>query len=118
MASAIGLTPNRIVVLIALILIGYFAVIGASNALHNASLAREQRQLEADMNNIQGQIEQASKVKDYVRSDEYIEGVARNELNLVRPGEVLVKVVPATPTPSEQDDGQAPRPWWERLFSH
>jgi cell division protein FtsB len=115
LAAAIGLTPNRLVLLIAGVLIAYFVVITLSNATHNASLAEEQRVLERETSALAGSLTELHAVEKYVRSEEFVEGVARNQLNLVRPGEVLVKVLPSEQGESEPPEGP-PSPWWERLF--
>ncbi len=115
MAAAIGLTPNKIVGLVALLLAGYFVIIAVTNAAHNASLAQEQRQLERENTQLTRTVGELQAVKSYVRSEAYIESVARQQLNLVRPGEVLVKVLPTEPGDPAQQDGP-PEPWWRRLF--
>jgi len=57
-------------------------------------------------------------VRDYLKSDEYIEYNARRVLGLVRPGETLVIVssnapaTDATATPFSPDGGA----WWKDLF--
>ena len=103
--------------MLALVLAGYFIVIGASNAAHNAKLAREQRAVEREVTEIRASIDQLGAARAYVRSDAFIESVARNELNLVRPGEVLVKVLPLHRDDSDTEpQGTAATPWWERLL--
>ncbi len=115
LAASIGLTPNRIVLIIALILVAYFGVIGVSNATHNASLAREQRVLERETTGLAAELARLRAVKSYVKSDEFVEGTARNQLGLVRPGETLVRIIPEVKDGAAPPDGP-PGPWWERLF--
>lgn len=115
MAAAIGLTPNKIVGLVAMLLAGYFVIIAVSNAAHNASLAQEQRSLERENTQLTQTVGELQAVKGYVRSEAYIESVARQQLNLVRKGEILVKVLPTEPNTDTQHDGP-PEPWWRRLF--
>ena len=57
-------------------------------------------------------------VRDYLRTDEYIEGEARRLLGLVQPGESLVVVsssVTPAPDSGESEDSDY-RPWWEKLY--
>lgn len=68
-------------------------------------------------------------LRDYARSDAYVETWARDEGKMIRPGEVLVIPVPAgliveaTPTPSTLIDLQTAPPapdtwmiWWALFF--
>jgi cell division protein FtsB len=64
---------------------------------------------------------------EYVRSDEYVEQWAREDVKMARPGEVLI-IVPDDPdeepvddTPSTSTAESEPRPfwveWWELIFT-
>ena len=59
------------------------------------------------------------RVRDYLRTDEYVEFMARRVFGLVKPGEVLV-IVDAPKSPAAQqgpDDAPLGATWWQRLFS-
>ncbi len=129
------LSPARVIILLAVAVAAYFVFVAGGEYLRSRSLEDDEHRIQREVLELQQQHEKLLAVRDYLLSDEYIEGVARRLLGLVRPGETLVIVTstdaaaaaPAdqaeegaqteegaqpepTPTP---DDGQA---WWERLF--
>jgi len=57
-------------------------------------------------------------VRDYLRTDEYVEFMARRVFGLVKPGEVLVIVdaPKAQSTSSSPQDFPLGATWWQRLF--
>ena len=59
-----------------------------------------------------GQLEQ---IREYLRSDEYVEFMARRVFGLVKPGETLV-IVKAPPAVDEGVPDAVGRPWWQDLF--
>ena len=85
------------------------------NALENLKLDEERNNLEASIADYQWQYQQLSGIRDYLRSDEYVQSIARRELGLVMPGEPAVIVVSpkAAATPPADRSGQH---WWERLI--
>jgi cell division protein FtsB len=65
------------------------------------------------------QHEELVALREYLRSDEYVEGIARRVLGLVKPGETLTIVSgPEQPgAGGEAEEGGRPsQPWWEALF--
>lgn len=103
----------------ALIAAGFLALSTTRNAVRNYQLRDNERDLRAELRQLDADREQLSAVHDYLESDEYIEDVARRVLGLVRPDETLVIVsgnaAPAaetapTPRPSLN------QPWWKDLF--
>ena len=114
------LSLTRIVVLLAVGVVGYLLFSAVGDTLLSLRLSNDQEQLERQIADLQHQHDRLQEVRDYLQTDSYIEGVARRVLGLVRPGETLVVVSSsATPTPvpapgaDPQVDTQS---WWERLY--
>lgn len=112
------LSLARIIVLLAALVVGYFAFSTIGDPLLSHRLNQEEQQLNREIFQLERQQAQLEAIRDYLRTDEYIEGVARRLLGLVRPGETLFIVsssAEATPAPTPQPDDE-PRPWWEQLY--
>lgn len=103
------------------------AIIGGK-ALQGYEMREEARALERRIDDLRKENRRLAEELEYLRSDQYIEKVAREELGLVRPGDVAVAaIVPEdgrsasllpTPTPSptpvpEKQDV----PNWQRWLS-
>lgn len=112
--------PITTVVLgIALLAVGYLAFTTARYVHHNYQAGKEERQIEADLVQLDRDHDELVAVRDYLKSDEYIEYIARRILGLVRPGETLVVVsgTEAAPPPAAPDAARTPgAPWWKTLF--
>ena len=100
---------------------GLLAFTTGRNMLRNYHLGQEEAQIRADLERLRYEHNQLSGIRDYLRSDAYIEDVARRTLGLVKPGETLVVVSgpagepAAVPTPAPQATPGAA--WWKRLFN-
>lgn len=102
----------------AILAVGYLGFTTARYVIHEYQLRQEQASLSREIDELAVEHEQLIAVRDYLKSDEYVEEVARQELGLVRPGETLVVVsstAGSTPTPLP-DEPSAGRAWWQRLF--
>jgi cell division protein FtsB len=117
----------RVVVLVAAALVGYLLFAAGGDYLHSRQLRAEEKTVQQQIVELQRQHEELLAIREYLHSDEYIEGVARRILGLVRPGETLVVVTSSEASAGpveEQGEGADPeeqesedwRPWWERLF--
>lgn len=113
------LTPARMAIAAAVLVVGYFLFSAAGDLLLSHRLNRDEADLEQEIAKLQQQTQDLERVRDYLRTDEYVEGVARRVLGLVRPGETLVIVnSSAEPTPgAERTDRSTERAWWEELFA-
>lgn len=103
------------------LVVTYFLVSGALQAVRSYQLGQEEGRLEEELRQSQERYRRLEALRDYLSSDEYIETVAREQLGLVRPGEQgIVVIAPApTPTPQPGPDGEASPPqelWWEELI--
>jgi cell division protein FtsB len=114
----------RVVVLVAAALVAYLLFAAGGDYLRSRQLQAEEKTVQQQIVELQRQHEELLAIREYLHSDEYIEGVARRILGLVRPGETLVVVTSSEASGvsvEEQGDGAEPesedwRPWWERLF--
>jgi cell division protein FtsB len=105
----------------AVLTIAYFLASAGRNVYHNYQLGQEESQVRKDIAALDRDHAQLAAVRDYLKSDEYIEYTARNTLGLVRPGETLVvvsssqapPVLAATPGPQRAANGE----WWKDLFA-
>lgn len=98
----------------------YFAYTTARYVVNNYQLRQQERQARADIARLDQDRQQLTAVRDYLKSDEYVEDVARRTLGLVMPGETLVIVSGTSPTPEPTATPGAratPQPpWWKQLF--
>ena len=112
------LTPARIAIVLATLVVGYFFFAAIGDTLLSQRLSQDEQGLQQEIADLQRQHSRLEAIREYLRTDEYIEGIARRVLGLVRPGETLVIVTSnATPTPTEgmSEETQLGR-WWEQLF--
>ena len=109
-----GLTPRRVMIVAALFIVGYFALLVVSNAITHHRLAREEAALRTEIALLERREARLRALREYMQSDTFVEAVAR-ENGLVRPGEIaVVQVGPdgAVETPSMRPGD----PWWARYF--
>ncbi len=100
---------------------GYLALTTGRYMIHNYQARAEERDLRAELVQLDQDHDELVSVRDYLKSDEYIEYVARRTLGLVRHGETLVVVAGnepvATPTAGAPRGERTPSPvWWRVLF--
>jgi cell division protein DivIC len=113
------LSLTRAVILLAALVVGYLIFAAVGDTLLSQRLNRDEQQLQQEIAEFRRQQAKLEAIRDYLQTDEYIEGVARRVLGLVRPGETLVIVSSSaapTPTPEEQPGEEDNRPWWENLY--
>ena len=102
--------------------IAYLGFTTARYVVHEYNLRDEQATLHQQIDQLDRDHEKLVAVRDYLKSDEYIEDVARRVLGLVRPGETLVVVSSSAPPASTSPIAVAPTTrtpaaeWWKDLF--
>lgn len=109
----------RIAVVLAAALVGYLLFSTSGGVLLSQRLGQDKQELSREIEELREQRADLEAIRDYLRSDEYIEGMARRLLGLVRPGETLVIVsssTPPTPTPEHRPGDAEGRPWWEAIY--
>ncbi len=113
------ISATRVVLAVTALVVVYFLVAGAFNAIRSHQLRQEQGRLEADVGQLQERFQRLEALRDYLNSDEYIEAVAREQLGLVRQGETGFVVISSVPSPTPAP-GQEPLPqpglWWDVLI--
>lgn len=119
------LTP--LVIGAAALAITYLGFTTGRYVVHEFNLREDQAQLHREIHQLDRDHEQLVAVRDYLKSDEYIQDAARRVLGLVRPGETLVVVSSSAPptsvapapatTPSAPSAARTPAAeWWKDLF--
>ena len=97
----------------------YFLVSAGFGGIRAHQLRQQQGRLEADIQELQTRYQRLEALHQYLTSDEYIEGVAREQLGLVREGEtgivVISTVLSPTPSPGAGPDA-GPQLWWDILI--
>jgi len=110
--SSRWLSPKRWIILLTAVVAVYFIFTAASNTLQAIQVGQEEERLRQEVDGLAEWHNRLTALRDYWKSDEYIELVARRELGLVRPGELGIVVISAvTPTPP----AEPPKPVWEAL---
>ena len=111
------LSLTRVVIALAVVAVGYFVFSVIGDALLSRQLERDEQQLQLEIAELRRDQRELEAIRSYLETDEYIEGVARHILGLVRPGETLIVVsTSATPTPLPDGAPADDRPWWEILY--
>lgn len=117
------ISAARIILLLTAIVVGYFLFLSATNFVRSFQLDEQEKQLGAEVERLQERYQRLQALRDYLNSDEYVEAVAREQLGLVRPGEVGIVVI--SPPPVQPEDGDKKeedeeaveqRLWWEMLI--
>ena len=112
------LSPGRFLLAATLLVAGYLVYSAGGSLLHSYQLQGDEAQLRADIEDLRVQHDQLQQVRDYLRTDEYVEFMARRVFGLVKPGEILVIVDAPKHTSSQAAPDGFPlgATWWQRLF--
>jgi len=113
------LSLTQIVFILAMVVVGYFGLAAVGDTLLSQRVNQEEQELRQEVAQLREDKVQLEAIREYLWTDEYVEGVARRTLGLVRKGESLVIVKPsitATPEPDTSNADDEPRQWWERLY--
>lgn len=105
-------TSARIVLLVALAAVAYFAFAAVSNGVQTHRLRQDEEQMSKEIGQLQEEYSSLVGLHEYVRSDEYVESVARQQLGLVRPGETPIVVLPTADEGKEEEAAPVGR-WWD-----
>lgn len=105
--------PAQMVMAVALVLLALFIYATVQTAAQGYRLKREEQALTQEVAALARQRNELEGLLRYLKSDEYIEGFARQQFGLVRPGEVAVQVDAPEASGEERLPGQR---WWEALF--
>lgn len=110
----------RVLILLATVVVGYFVFSAVGGTLLSQRLDRDEQQLQREIEELRAQEAELVAIREYLQTEEYIEGVARRVLGLVQPGETLI-IVSSSVTPVPTSEGAQSederRTWWEELYS-
>jgi cell division protein FtsB len=108
-------SPGRFLLVAIILVAGYLMFSAGTNLAQNFRLVTDEQKLQGNVNDLPAEVDQLNQIRDYLRSDEYVEYMARRVFGLVKPGEKLVAVQAPHDPP---DDGQDSKDltWWQRLF--
>lgn len=107
---------STIVLGVTALVVAYFLVGGAFNAIRSHQLRQQESQLRAEIDDLQARYEELDALREYLDSDEYVEAVAREQLGLVRRGETGIIMIPVQPSPTPGPNEAEPELWWDILI--
>jgi cell division protein FtsB len=108
-------SPGRIVLAASLIVIVYLLFSAGGSALDYYRFAGDEDRLRDQVTRLQNEEQQLEQIRDYLRSDDYVEFMARRVFGLVKPGETLV-IVQSPDSDEDAVEQTAGESWWQRLF--
>ena len=109
-------SPGRIILVAVIVAAVYLTLSAGTNLLHSYELVNDESRLRDEVAALDVKEDQLQQIRDYLRTDEYVEFMARRVLGLVKPGETLV-IVDAPQSKDASESDPANTPWWQRLFS-
>jgi cell division protein FtsB len=119
------LTATQVVLILTLPLVAYFGYGAARKAMEIHELRGRAERLRLEIDQLQARHLELTRQRDYLKTDQYIERVAREELGLVKPTEIPIVVVvkpdavvpPRAAAPPPTDQRSNPQRWWDAFFS-
>ncbi|TAK81120.1 MAG: septum formation initiator family protein [Dehalococcoidia bacterium] len=108
-----GFGPAQMVLAIALLLLGLFLYAMAQTAVQAHRLGAHEREVFAEVEQLRRQQAELQGLLTYLKSDEYVEGFARQQFGYVKPGETLVEVTAPAAEKGQRRPGDR---WWEAAF--
>jgi cell division protein FtsB len=109
-------SPGRIILVATIAAAAYLTFSAGTNLLHSYELVNDESRLRDEVAQLDAQESQLQQIRDYLRTDEYVEFMARRVLGLVKPGETLV-IVDAPENQAASENDPTNMRWWQRLFS-
>ena len=111
-------TGQRALVLTTLGLILYLGTLTVARTLETYATYQDAARMRAEIQGLQERYAQLETLRDYELTDDFVEQVARRELNLIKPGETAVIVIAPTPTPTEALPllVEERKPWWREML--
>ncbi len=113
-------SASTLVLLATLSLAMYFAFAAGQRSLQMYHMQQERARLERDISALQARQRGLLEQKQHLLNSQDIEGAARRQLDLVKPGDIAVIVIPETTSPEPAPPTPEPppdtRPFWRRWF--
>lgn len=109
-----GLSAARLIFGVAALIVVYFLATFAVQFVRDRQLGDQESGVQAEIEEMQQRHDRLTALEEYLNSDEYIETVAREQLGLVKEGEVAFVGISSQPAPTPVPGD--PRLWWEVLI--
>ena len=107
-------STGRLLLVLTLIMAGFFFVSAADSFIASSRVSADAAELRQQIAALESRQERLLRIRDYLRTDAYVEFMARRVFGLVRPGETLVIV--DSPTAEASEEAAPGLTWWEQLF--
>jgi len=106
------------ILLVTALAVAYFLVTAVLGGVRSYQLHQREGRLRTEIQELQTRYERLEALKGYLNSDEYIEASAREQLGLVREGEIEIGFIAISSQPSPTPAAGEPRPelWWDVLI--
>ncbi|MDO8689183.1 MAG: septum formation initiator family protein [Dehalococcoidia bacterium] len=123
-----GVLVNRVFIVLAIPLLAFLSFSTAKKAMEVYQLNQQAASIRQDIAQLKDRNAELRRQMEYVQSPEYVEKVAREQLNLVKPDDIplvlvspLVKVASGGPSPAPQPARPQDIPpnwkrWWNLFF--
>ncbi len=109
---------RRALVLATLLVVTYMAALIAAKAWETYATQQEAARLRVDIDRLQERYTHLEALRDYELTDDFVEQIARRQLNLIKPGETAVVVIaPPAIAPDPPPAPASPRPWWRSAMA-
>jgi cell division protein FtsB len=121
---ALPLTTTQLILVLTLPLVTYFGYGAARKAMEIHELRGRAERLRLEIDQLQARHLELTRQRDYYKTDQFVERVAREELGLIKPTEIPIVVVvkpDAVATPRRAaappiDERSNPQRWWDAFF--
>jgi cell division protein FtsB len=108
------LSTGRMIFMGTAVIVIYFLGTFTMNLIQTQQLDDEETRLIAEIQDLQARYERLQELEEYLNSDAYVETVAREQLGLVKEGEISYVAISSVPTPTPVP-GEDPPLWWQAL---
>jgi cell division protein DivIC len=105
---------GQVIFAVTAVIVVYFLATFTVNFIRNQQLNEQESRLHDQVAEYQERYDRLKALEEYLGSDEYIETVAREELGLVKEGEIGFVAISTQPEPTPVPG--EPRLWWEVLI--
>jgi cell division protein FtsB len=108
------LSSARVIFGITALIVVYFLVTFAGSYFRARQADNQASQLQNQIDSMSSQYDRLQALEQYLQSDDYVEKAAREQLGLVKPGEIGIVALPtqASPTPVPGAVGDN---WWQTI---
>lgn len=110
------ISTTRLILAVTALIVVYFLTVGVVQTVRSHQLGQQEDRARAEIAQLQARYTRLEALEDYLTSDEYIEAVAREELGLVKPGEIGFVAISTVPAPTPAPGEAPPELWWDVLI--